>query len=61
MKVLLAKDAVKGSGPRGRSVRLRFRVVLPRSARPNVVLAIGASDDTGQVQGPVPGGLIRVR
>ena len=61
VKVLLAKNAVKGSGPRGRSVRLRFRVVLPRSARPNVVLAIGASDDTGQVQGPVPGGLIRVR
>ena len=61
VKVLLAKNAVKGSGPRGRSVRLRFRVVLPRSARPGVVLAVGASDDTGQVQGPVPGGLIRVR
>lgn len=61
VKVLLAKGAVEGSGPRGRSVRLSFRVVLPRSARPGVVLAIGASDDTGQVQGPVPGGFIRVR
>jgi hypothetical protein len=57
VRVRLAKDAVKGSGPAGRDVRLRFKVRPARS----VVVAVGASDDAGQRQPPVPAGLIRVR
>jgi hypothetical protein len=57
IRVRLAADAVKGSGPAGRDVRLRLKVRLSRSA----VLAVGASDDAGQAQPPVPAGLIRVR
>jgi hypothetical protein len=61
VRVRVAKDAVRGSGSTGASVRLRFRIILPRSARPSVVLAVGAMDDTGQAQRPVRAGLIRVR
>ena len=61
VRVRLASDAVKGSGPAGRDVRLRFKVMLPRSAGHSVVVAVGASDDAGQTQPAVPAGLIKVR
>ena len=61
LKVRLRKGAVRGSGPTGESVRLRFRAILPRRARPQVGIAIGASDDAGQRQAPIPAGLIRLR
>ena len=61
VRVILGQGAVKGSGPAGRDVRLRFKARLPRSAGRSVVVAVGASDDAGQVQPPVPAGLIRVR
>ena len=61
LKVRLRKNAVKGSGSTGERVRLRFRAILPRRARPRVGIAIGASDDAGQRQAPIPAGLIRLR
>ena len=61
LKVRLRKGAVKGSGLTGESVRLRFRAILPRRVRPQVGIAIGASDDAGQRQAPIPAGLIRLR
>ena len=61
VRVRLASDAVKGSGPAGRDVRLRFKALLPRSAGQSVVVAVGASDDAGQTQPAVPAGLIKVR
>jgi hypothetical protein len=61
VQVRVAKDAVRGSGATGASVRLRFRILLPRSARPGIVLAVGASDDTGQLQAPAPAAQIRLR
>ena len=61
VKVRLRRDAVRGSGPTGESVRLRFGAILARRARPQVAIAIGASDDAGQRQTPIPAGLIRLR
>jgi hypothetical protein len=61
VKVRLRKDAVLGSGPTGASVRLRFGAVLPRAARPQVGIAVGATDDAGQRQQPIPAGLVRLR
>ena len=61
VRVRLGKNAIVGSGPTGASVRLRFQVSLPRSARPAVVLAVGAVDDAGQRQAPAPAGVINLR
>ncbi len=60
LRVRLDKQAILGSGPRGHSVRLRFQVIMPRSAGPAVVVAVGAGDDGGLVQQPVAAGVIRL-
>jgi len=61
VRVRLRPDAVLGSGPSGADVRLRFAVVLPRSRRDRVGIAVGAVDDAGTRQPPIAAGEIRTR
>jgi hypothetical protein len=56
--VVVGKDAVRGSGPKGKTVRLRIQVV---SQHGPIGLSIGATDDAGRRQPPVPAGSITVR
>jgi hypothetical protein len=57
LRVRLGRNAVLGSGPRGRTVRLRFDVVTRRT----LTLAIGATDDAGVRQPPRPAGVVIAR
>jgi hypothetical protein len=58
--VRLRADAVRGSGPTGADVRLRFKVTVPRTAGPRVGIEVGASDDSGREQPVVAAGRVRV-
>ena len=53
----LARTALHGSGPRGRVATLTFSVSTPAS----LAIAVGATDESGVAQPPVPAGAIRVR
>jgi hypothetical protein len=55
---LVGKNAVRGSGPKGKTVRLRIRVVVRHGP---IGLSIGATDDAGRTQPPVPAGTITLR
>jgi hypothetical protein len=57
LTIRLARTALKGSGARGHVAALRFSVLTPRS----LAIAVGATDESGVVQPPVPAGAIRVR
>jgi hypothetical protein len=57
LTVLVGKDAVRGSGPKGKTVRLRIQVV---SQHGPIGLSIGATDDAGRTQPPVPAGGITI-
>jgi hypothetical protein len=57
VRVRVGDTALEGSGPAGRDMTLRFAVRVPRTTG----IAVGASNDTGQVQTPVAAGSVRVR
>ena len=61
LRLRLEAGSLTGSGPKGHSVRLHFKVIVPHAAGRAVVLAVGAGDDGGRVQKPVPAGVIRLR
>jgi hypothetical protein len=54
LRIRLRRKAVLGSGPRGRTVRLRFDVVTRRT----LTLAVGATDDAGIRQPARPAGVV---
>ncbi len=53
--ITVRSRGVKGSGPAGADVRMRFTVSAPRGTG----IAVGASDDSGQEQPVVPAGTLR--
>ena len=53
--ITVRSRGVKGSGPAGADVRMRFKVTVPRGTG----IAIGASDDSGREQPVVPAGTVR--
>jgi hypothetical protein len=56
LTVRLARTALRGSGPRGHVATLTFSVSTPAS----LAIAVGATDESGVAQPPVPAGAIRV-
>jgi hypothetical protein len=58
VRIRVAKDAVHGSGPTGRTVRLRVGVIAGRG---RFGVSVGATDDVGRSQPPTPAGEISVR
>jgi hypothetical protein len=57
LRIRLGRNAILGSGPRGRTVRLRFDVITRRT----LTVGIGATDDAGIRQPPRPAGVVLVR